>query len=161
MHPRAAELIRTLGLSPHPEGGYYGEVFRSSSVVRPADTRVARPALTTIYFLLPAGEVSRWHRVLSDEVWHYYEGDPLELWLADEPLALVVCQRLGPVGADVQPVRIAEARQWQAARSTGAYTLVGCTVGPGFEFADFALLRDLPSQADAARARHPHAALFI
>lgn len=161
MHPRAAELIATLGLLPHPEGGYYGEVFRSRSVVHPDDERPARPALTTIYFLLPAGEVSRWHRVLSDEVWHYYEGDPLELWLADEPLTRVACQRLGPVDLDAQPVRIAAARQWQAARSTGAYTLVGCTVGPGFEFADFTLLRDLPSLAEAARARHPHAALFI
>ena len=76
---RVAELIRDLNLIPHPEGGFYARIFLSSSRVEPADGRGARPSLTTIYFLLPEGAFSRWHRVTSDEVWHFYEGAPLEL----------------------------------------------------------------------------------
>ena len=79
MHSRAAELIARLEMIPHPEGGHFCEVFRSSSIVRPDDARPPRAALTTIYFLLQSGEYSALHRVLSDEVWHFYEGDPLEL----------------------------------------------------------------------------------
>jgi uncharacterized protein len=133
MHARALELIELLGLSPHPEGGYFREVFRSTELVVPADHREARSALTTIYFLLPAGAYSRWHRVLSDEVWHFYEGAPLEL-LCDDARWI-----LGPVGPNQSPVQIVPAGAWQAARSLGEYTLVGCTVSPGFDFADFTL----------------------
>jgi uncharacterized protein len=79
MNPRAAELIATLGLRPHPEGGFYREIFRSLAQVTPADARGSRAALTTIYFLLAEGAASRWHQVASDEVWHLYEGGPLEL----------------------------------------------------------------------------------
>lgn len=140
MHPRAAHLIASLGLVPHPEGGYFAEVHRSASSVQPLDDRSSRHALTTIYFLLTAGDVSRWHRVRSDEVWHFYEGDPLHLWLADENFAQVRRVVLGPAEGDARPVAVAPADSWQAARSTGAFTLVGCTVGPGFEFADFELL---------------------
>ena len=84
MDARASQLIERLGLVAHPEGGCFRQVYRSSTTVQPADDRGARPSLTTIYFLLVSGEVSRWHRVASDEAWHYYEGDPLELcerWL--------------------------------------------------------------------------------
>ncbi len=82
MHPRASALIRLLDLSPHPQGCYYREVFRSPRMVRASDPEVERAAITTIYFLLVAGQHNRWHRITSDEVWHYSEGDPLELiWL--------------------------------------------------------------------------------
>jgi uncharacterized protein len=133
MDPRATELIATLNLLPHPEGGYFREVYRSEATVIPDDGRPPRAALTTIYFLLPAGAYSRWHKVLSDEVWHFYEGAPLEL--------LCESQRwiLGPVGPGQSPVHTVPAGAWQAARSRGVYTLVGCTVGPGFDFADFTL----------------------
>ena len=80
MDARASQLIEQLGLVAHPEGGCFRQVYRSSTTVQPADDRGVRPSLTTIYFLLVAGEVSRWHRVASDEAWHYYEGDPLELF---------------------------------------------------------------------------------
>jgi predicted cupin superfamily sugar epimerase len=76
---RVRTLVETLGLVPHPEGGYYGETYRSRTSVRPADDRGERRALTTIYFLLPEGVRSRWHRVSSDEVWHFFEGAPIEL----------------------------------------------------------------------------------
>ncbi len=161
MHPRATALIEILGLIPHPEGGYFSEVFRSGAHVQPDDGRPRRAALTTIYFLLPAGEVSRWHRVSSDEVWHYYEGDPLELWLADREFSDVAAHRLGPVGSATVPVRVAPANQWQAARTMGAYTLVGCTVGPGFDFVDFMLLRDLPVEAAEAARRSADVARFV
>ena len=140
MTKRVAELIRTLGLTAHPEGGYYREIWRSDSSVEPADGRGARSALTSIYFLLPEGAVSRWHRVRSDEIWHHYEGAPLLLVLASPDATITVRHRLGPFGPEQTPERIVPAGWWQAARSLGEYTLVGCTVGPGFEFADFEML---------------------
>src|SRR6185369_15637793 len=94
MHPRAAELITKLNLERHPEGGYYREIFRSTDLVAPADGRGPRAALTTIYFLLPAGIVSRWHRVASDAVWHLYEGGPLEVLSVDPAISTFVRHKL-------------------------------------------------------------------
>jgi uncharacterized protein len=152
MDERAGELISSLGLVPHPEGGHFREVYRSASGVRPDDGRPVRSALTTIFFLLARGEVSRWHRVASDEAWHHYEGAPLELFTADREFGEVTRRVLGPVGTGAGPVHVVPAGAWQAARSLGAYTLVGCTVGPGFDFADFEMLRDLP-EAEGVRGR--------
>lgn len=137
MHERAAYLIDHLSLVPHPEGGYFREVYRSPSVVQPDDDRDARPGLTTIYFLLVAGQTSAWHRVRSDEVWHYYEGDPLALYDRAPGADAATCHRLGPPGDGQAPVAVIPADHWQAAEPLGAYTLVGCTVGPGFVFEDF------------------------
>lgn len=156
--PRIAELIRALHLTAHPEGGYYAVVFRSASVVAPADGRGTRPALTTIYFLLPGGAFSRWHRVWSDEIWHFYEGAPLELLQLSADLASFARITLGPLIGDQAPVHTVHAGNWQAARTTGAYTLVGCTVGPGFDFQDFTMLSDAPDQALKARTAWPEMA---
>lgn len=161
MDPRAAALIERLGLMPHPEGGHFGEIYRSSSHVQPADGRASRTALTTIYFLLAAGEVSRWHCVASDEVWHHYEGDALELLSADAGFDTITRRVLGPVDGDERPVHVVPAGEWQAARTAGAYTLVGCTVGPGFDFADFQLLDQRADLADVVRRRHPELAVFV
>lgn len=155
MHPRAAELIASLHLQPHPEGGFFRQTFRSSAVVQPQDGRGSRAALTTIYFLLTAGDVSVWHRVRSDEVWHYYEGAVLELFTANDSIDSIGCHVLGAWDGARQPVHVVPAGQWQAARSTGDYTLVGCTVGPGFEFDDFQLLRELPAECRRVRAMRP------
>jgi uncharacterized protein len=144
---RATELVAVLGLRKHPEGGYYSEVFRSPALVTPDDGRTPRPALTSIYFLLPAGAVSRWHRVRSDEIWHFYEGAPLDLWLLPPEGNAPDRHRLGPLDRESHPTVAVPAGWWQAAESTGEYTLVGCTVGPGFEFQDFILARD---EADVA-----------
>lgn len=161
MHPRAAELIRVLDLVPHPEGGHFGEVYRSALTVRPADRDVSRAALTSIYFLLAAGERSRWHRVAADEAWHFYEGDPLELlWTASDGTTCEA-RRLGPVGAGVAPVAVVPAGCWQAARPTGAYALVGCSVGPGFDYADFTLLAGQPGAAASLAERFPHLADLV
>jgi predicted cupin superfamily sugar epimerase len=160
MDMRVSELINSLGLAPHPEGGHYREIYRSPSRVRPLDGRPERAALTTIYFLLAQGEVSRWHRVGSDEVWHWYEGAPLELFTADDHFTTVSMRRLGPADDETQPVAVVPAMVWQAARSIGTYTLVGCTVGPGFDFEDFEMLETLPSLVAIAGA-HPEARLFF
>lgn len=155
MSDRAAELARELGLMPHPEGGLYREAFRSESPVYPADGRGPRAAITGIYFLLPAGAVSRWHRVQSDELWHFYEGAPLELWVAPPSGHPIQQHSLGPCGDTRRPMLTVRAGWWQAARSTGAYTLVGCTVGPGFDFSDFVLAADIPSAAAVFRSHDP------
>jgi len=160
MDPRAKELIETLGLAPHPEGGFYREIWRAPQGVAPEDRRGARSALTAIYFLLPAGAVSRWHRVRSDEIWHHYEGAPLELLqIAPDEMRLERV-RLGPLDAGQAPVHCVPANGWQAARSLGAYTLVGCTVGPGFDYADFEMLRDRAELADELCAALPDATPF-
>lgn len=155
------DLIATLGLIPHPEGGYYGELHRSDATVLPADGRGQRAALTTIYFLLPAGAVSRWHRVQSDEVWHFYEGAALDLWMASGEGGPARRHRLGPIDGDQRPVWTVPAGWWQAARPTGAYSLVGCTVGPGFDFRDFAMAGDQPEAATALRNRYPELAELL
>ena len=124
------------------------------------DGRGARAALTSIYFLLPAGAISRWHRVRSDEVWHHYEGAPLELLRIPPDELRLERFRLGPLGPEQEPVRCVPATWWQAARSLGSYTLVGCTVGPGFEFSDFELLSDRREVADALLGALPEAATY-
>lgn len=146
MHARAAELLDILGMQPHPEGGHYVELFRSEHRVEVLARKVERPAITTIYFLLAAGEFSRWHRVQSDEIWHYQEGDAIELLLFNG--SGLRRTRLGPVARETRPTVIVPAGTWQAARTTGGYTLSACTVGPGFDFADFSLAIDWPEVAE-------------
>ncbi len=126
------EIIARLGLRPHPEGGHYRETFRA--------TDGGRGASTAIYFLLKAGDRSHWHKVLdADELWHYYAGAPLELSLSDDGRA-VRRLRLGidlPLGE--MPQAVVPRGVWQAARSLGAWTLIGATVSPGFLFETFEL----------------------
>lgn len=155
MHPDAAALIDRLQMQPHPEGGFYRELYRSARRVQPQDARPVRAALTTIYFLLPEGAHSRWHRVASDEVWHLYEGAPLELLVAPPEAGAVERVVLGPAASTQGPVYTVPADWWQAARSLGAYTLVGCTVGPGFDFEDFGFLREAPDALARLRALDP------
>jgi predicted cupin superfamily sugar epimerase len=161
MHPRAVSLLQQLDLRPHPEGGWFREVFRSQWTVRPDDRRAQRSAVTTIYYLLADGGFSRWHRVASDEVWHFYEGDPLELfWLEDDGTRWMQTT-LGPVGDASLPAHVIPAQRWQACRTTGAYTLVGCTVAPGFDFADFEMLADCPRDAEVIRRHFPNAEAML
>lgn len=148
MNDRAEQLIRELGLQPHPEGGHYAEVHRS-------------PAVTTIYFLIRADEKSRWHRVRSEEIWHFYEGAPLELLQLSPDGADLERIVLGPLSDRQRPVHCVPANYWQAARSRGAFTLVGCTVAPAFQFADFALLKDSPALAATISRKHPAVAQFV
>ena len=151
--PRAAELIRTLSLAPHPEGGFFREIHRSQLRVQPLDGRPHRAALTTIYFLLVEGQASRWHAVASDEVWHFYEGDAIELLVGSPDFATLETVRLGAVGDVLRATHTVPARWWQAARPFGRYALAGCTVGPGFEFEDFRFLANDPAALARLRSR--------
>jgi predicted cupin superfamily sugar epimerase len=132
-------IISALGLEPHPEGGYYKETYRSEKLVqRNGDKR--RAAGTGIYFLLPGKVCTSWHRVTSDELWHFYEGDKLILEIIDPDgnfKQLPLCDKLS---ADCSYQRLVPQNCWQRAYSTGAYSLVGCTVTPGFEFEDFEMI---------------------
>ena len=125
----ADRLIQLLDLMPHPEGGHFRETYR--------DGNDGRAHSTAIYFLLKAGEVSRWHRVDAAEVWHFYRGAPLELKIGKQAYVL---------GANIDeaqvPQLVVPPNAWQAARSLGDYTLVGCTVAPGFEFSKFEMAPD-------------------
>jgi uncharacterized protein len=160
MNPRAAELIERLRLQPHPEGGFYAEVHRSPSTVDALDGRPRRAALTSIYFLLPAGAISRWHRVLSDEVWCHLEGASIELHLLDAAQPAAHSVSLGPVSPNTTPQHTVPAGVWQAARSRGDYSLAACMVAPGFDFADFALMAaDDPLRGWIARL-HPALAAY-
>ncbi|WP_411884244.1 cupin domain-containing protein [Polaromonas sp. YR568] len=163
--PRARQLIEQLQLQPHPEGGWYREVFRSQGQVTPQDGRPARSALTSIYFLLEAAQQSRWHRVLSDEVWVHLEGTPLDLWTWDAADSRLHNAALGPVSAATLPQHVVEAGLWQAARpqanNAAGYTLVACMVGPGFDFSDFRMMEPGGSEARKVAADHPHLASLI
>jgi uncharacterized protein len=131
----AAEVIRLLALKPHPEGGHFRETIRDQ---HPAPQ--SRAHSTAIYFLLAAGERSHWHRVDAVEVWHHYAGAPLLLEIAETVAGPIETITLGPnLAVGERPQAAVPARAWQAARSLGDWTLVGCTVAPGFEFAGFEL----------------------
>lgn len=168
---RAAQLIEQLRLQPHPEGGWYREVFRSSLKVQPQDGRSARQALTAIYFLLEAGRHSRWHQVASDEAWVHLEGLPVDLWTWDpsapEGADAVLLGPVGPSGADgrpgIQPQHVVAAGLWQAARPRGSsgFSLVACTVGPGFDFSDFRMMQAGGAEALLLQNHQPELAAFV
>lgn len=134
----AVEVIEALGLQPHPEGGHFAETFRD-----PATDRAGRSASTAIYYLLREGQRSAWHRVTdAAETWHWYAGSPLELNIAP-PDGAPVSARLGnDIRAGERPQAVVPPGHWQSAASCGEWTLVGCTVAPGFEFASFELAPD-------------------
>lgn len=155
---RAGELVRLLQLAPHPEGGWYREIFRSGTSAPHPDGRGPRQALTSIDFLLAAGERSAWHRVASDEAWHLLEGGPLRLWLVPPDLSRVDLATLAPADtAGHRPRHVVPAGWWQAAEPAPgvAYALVGATVGPGFDFADFRFGRDDPGLVQALLGLQP------
>ena len=128
----AADVIKLLDLKPHPEGGHFRETFRDTKLID------GRAASTAIYFLLAKGERSHWHRVDAVEIWHFHAGAPLALSIAEEAKVKII--RLGgDLAAGEQPQAIVPAHAWQAAESLGDWTLVGCTVAPGFEFSGFEL----------------------
>lgn len=153
----ARDLITTLGLQPHPEGGFYKETYRATRVVD-VDGR-PRAASTAIYFLLTAGNFSALHRIRSDEVWHFYAGADLEVVSFDESGRLLRERVGGDARTGAVPQLVVPAGRWFGSRlvddgDAAAYALVGCTVAPGFDFADFelgtrdVLLRQFPSHAE-------------
>ena len=141
-----------LALAPHPEGGWYRELFRSPHRVVRADG-AERSALTFIWFLLAPGQHSAWHRVAgADETWHWVDGGPLELHVIERD-GRAWRAVLGAARDGHAPSAIVPADAWQAARPAGGdAALVQCAVAPGFDFADFAMLRDIPAESAALRA---------
>lgn len=127
----ADEIIARLGLKPHPEGGHFRETFRAPDK--------GRGASTAIFFLLKAGERSHWHRVDADEVWHHYAGASLELSMSRDGTTAHHLRLGGDFGLGETPQLVVPRGVWQAARSLGNWTLVGCTVAPAFDFAGFEL----------------------
>jgi len=130
----ASEVVALLGLQPHPEGGHFRETFRDP------DPAGGRAHSTAIYYLLAAGERSAWHRVRdAAEVWHFHAGAPLRLSLAETLGAGTVVVLGGDLAAGERPQAVVPRNWWQAAESLGPWTLVGCTVAPGFTFESFEL----------------------
>ncbi|NRG17090.1 cupin domain-containing protein [Rhizobiales bacterium] len=126
------QVVKLLEMRPHPEGGFYRETFRDSEC-----DEAGRAASTAIYYLLPGGEVSAWHRVGAVEIWHWYAGGPLVLSIAGDDGARQEI-KLGPdLAGGERPQGVVPRHAWQSAKSMGPWTLVGCTVAPGFEFSGF------------------------
>lgn len=149
-HPaRVAQLIETLRLAPHPEGGFFREVYRDAAQVLHPTKGVPRSALTHIFFLLEGGTFSALHRVAQVELWTFVEGAPLELTVLEE--RGTVERRVLEAGQ----VSAVPALAWQAARPLGAFTLCGCTVAPGFDFDDF----EMPARTELLGRFPQHAAL--
>jgi predicted cupin superfamily sugar epimerase len=149
----AARLIADLRLQPHPEGGYYREVFRSAGYVTSA-AGTPRSAMTSIYYLLPGGSYSNWHRLSADETWHFYRGSPLTLALIDAAgkLSQHTLTEHGPWQTTIPPNTHFAAH----VEDEAGYALVGCNVAPGFEFADF----HLATRAILTAAYPQHAAVI-
>jgi predicted cupin superfamily sugar epimerase len=142
MNDEARAIVEALGLTAHPEGGFYRETFRASLAVR--SPQGDRAASTAIYFLLPAGSFSALHRVRSDEHWHHYDGDPVELHTIDARGTHAVALLGRDLARGQRPQLVVPAGVWQAAVPVGArFALCGCTVAPGFDFADF----EMPARA--------------
>lgn len=143
MEMTAKQIIETLGLVPHPEGGHYAETWRAEGE--------GRPSGTAIYFLLQAHENNHWHKVDATEIWHFHAGAPLVLSLSAIDSGPAQDYLLGPrLDAGQRPQVIVPPHHWQKARTMGDWTLVSCTVSPGFEFDGFTLAAtgfDIPRQA--------------
>jgi predicted cupin superfamily sugar epimerase len=130
----AAEVVKLLDLQPHPEGGHFRETFRDAQTVNGE-----RAASTAIYYLLARGERSHWHRVDAAEVWHWYAGAALRLGIAEDRAPTRWIMLGGGITDGECPQAVVPAGAWQSAESLGDWTLVGCTVAPGFEFSNFEL----------------------
>ena len=158
---RATELIDSLQLVPHPEGGWYREVFRSAQTVLPQDGRPPRCALTTIDFLLQRGQFSAWHRVRGDEVWHLLEGEALTLWLLPpEPSPGAAVQQV-LLSAATHRRHVVPTGWWQAAEPVGDFAYLGATVAPGFDFVDFSFGRDDPVRVGMLQQHAPKLARLL
>jgi len=156
----AQYIIKELDLLPHPEGGYYKEMYRSEAWVYSQQVKQDRSAITCIYFLLMQGQKSLFHRVKHDEIWHFYLGSPLRLINIDRQNNHVNESILGDYQHTLCAQQIISANHWQAAESLGEYSLVGCSVAPGFDFSDFAFLNTHPDQKKIKK-QYPHLSRFI
>lgn len=132
----ADDIVSLLNLEPHPEGGAFRETFRDRA------GEDGRSRSTAIYFLLRDGQRSAWHTVDAIEMWHWYAGAPLKLWISDDGKQVRELPLGNDLAAGERPQGIVPERAWQSAQTTGDWTLVGCTVAPGFEFSGFTLAEE-------------------
>ncbi len=148
MDQESSEIIKQFKLLPHPEGGWFREILRSENYVM-RDDGEKRNNITAIYYMLRKGEISTWHRVNSaDEIWIYLKGAPLDLWCLDDSNKELKKLRID----SNNPIEMIPSGYWQAASSRGAFTLSSCCVGPGFDFSDFEMLRNLDPSLRPTRA---------
>ena len=138
-------------LQSHPEGGYFQEIYRSVQKVNSKLAGEERSTVTHIYFLLAKGQISRFHKVLHDEIWNFYEGSPLKIIEFDgqKPEEKIIGREKGDYFA------VVKGGVFQAAESMGEYSLVGCSVAPGFDFKDFSFLNDEPQMLENLKSKYP------
>ena len=155
MTDRAKELINLFQLSKHPEGGYFREVYRSEIKVKTEPSGVKRSGLTDIYFLITENNISRFHRLAHDEIWHFYEGAPITI-IDIHPESLNMNRTtLGSPDPLLVYKHCIKGTHWQCAFSNGPYSFVGCTVGPGFEFDDFEMMAHQQQTMTAVLSKYP------
>ena len=148
MDKKSSQIIKHFNLLPHPEGGWFKEILRSKNYVMRKDGE-KRNNITGIYYMLRNDEISSWHRVNSaDEIWIYLKGAPLNLWCLDDRNKDLRKLRID----SNNPIEMIPSGYWQAASSSGAFTLVSCCVGPGFDFVDFEMLRNLDPKLRPTKA---------
>lgn len=156
---RSESLIQKFKLSPHPEGGFFSEVYRSTLNVHSQEANADRSALTHIYFLLRKGDISRFHKVLHEEIWNVYEGAPIRLVHFDSETGDLKEEIIGQGCEDY--CTVIERRKYQAAESTGEYTLVGCSVAPGFDYKDFSFIEEGSDEAEIIKQKYPDYQRFL
>jgi len=155
MIDRTRELIELFQLAKHPEGGYFREVYRSTNRITIDASGKSRSALTDIYFLLTNNDFSKFHRVRHDEIWHFYEGSPLVLTEINPDTFDMKQITLGERAALLIYKHCVKGNVWQSAYSKGAYSFVGCTVGPGFEFDDFEMMINCKETITPVLSKYP------
>lgn len=161
MITRAKELIQQFNLSKHPEGGYFREVYRSKNNCTIGPSGDVKSWLTDIYFLLTGNDISRFHRVKHDEIWHFYEGDPLVLTEIYPVSMEIHTITIGQPGPSLNYKHCVKGSTWQSAYTIGEYSFVGCTVGPGFEFVDFEMLANNNTIKTTILSKYPELEKFI
>jgi predicted cupin superfamily sugar epimerase len=157
----ATELIEHHQLQPHPEGGWYREIYRAAQTVASPVNGENRSAFTHIYFLLERGQVSRFHKVLHSEIWNFYAGAALRLITFGADPGKITTTQLGGEISTATYVSIIEPDHYQAAESTGDFSLVGCSVAPGFDFADFSFLKDNDTKLAARLTERGELSKFV
>ncbi len=154
----AAEVISKLNLVPHPEGGFYRQVYKDVNEVSLADGRL-RKLVTHIYYLLKDQQISRFHKVLQPEIWHFYAGNGLRVYNLSPDLGVL---KYTDLGVDGNYYHVVESNCWQAASLlSGGFALVGCTVAPGFEFEDFSFLKEYEKESSAFLKKYSELAFLL